>query len=96
MPLRTTIRGSYIPAARSSHSFPYLRSQAYGALIVDAKDVRPDPQERIFAIGETYDFQFIPATAGDYVLVVGNPGNPNAKPPIPQRIDISHLINVVE
>ena len=48
------------------------------------------------AIGETYDFQFIPATAGDYVLLIGNPGNPNAKPPIPQRIEITQLIKVVE
>lgn len=54
------------------------------------------PATQAIAIGETYDFQFIPATAGDYVLLVGNPGNPNAKPPIPQRIDITQLIKVVE
>jgi hypothetical protein len=48
------------------------------------------------AIGETYDFQFIPATAEDYVLLAGNRGNPNAKPPIPQRIEITQLIKVGE
>ena len=35
--------------------FPHIRTQAYGALIVDAKNKKPDPAERIIMIGVCLD-----------------------------------------